>query len=476
MSLVDGLSDVLCVPSEASHLIWSFLSQKDALCGLACVNRNLKRAAYSFAPNLVLDLEAEGGLPSRIQKRLETSVARYRIQRITLRKRHLSKHNAVDWELSPSLVQCLPPSLVSLCVQGLNCRIIPSLATLKALQELELSHTRSVEEVPAEVVRTDLADRIRALDLSYTAITNVGSLTCLRQLQILNLEGTHIDDISPLRSLARTLIHLNISHSKAVHEFGPLSVLTNLTSLYVQYTKVSDIAALETLKRLKVLSISNTAVSNLSVLPALTSLCKLDLEYCRGIAESPLSRLSLPSQRLHTLNISDCNLTDISGLSTLVCLRKLNLSNNNHIIDVSPLNVLVDLRWLNLSKIGARDFSVLDSLSSLHYLKLDSNEMHRWSPQSWRNLHTLHLSSITNNIHSLIFSVKMLENLQSLHLGYSWVARQAVFALSLSTRFVQSLVELDLCGSSLFTPPDVGARKKGNSALQNIAKLVNLQV
>ena len=82
---------------------------------------------------------------------------------------------------------------------------------------------------------------------------------------------------------------------------------------------------------------------------------------------------------MRQLEINDCNISDLSGLSELTQLEWLTLV-NNQISDISPLANLKGLEHLNLDANVIKDVSPLAKLTQLEVLYLENNQISDVSP------------------------------------------------------------------------------------------------
>jgi len=120
-----------------------------------------------------------------------------------------------------------------------------------------------------------------------------------------------------------------------------------------------------------------------------------------------------------SLDASDRDIKDISGIEDLTNLQTFDLS-HNQISDISVLNCLTDLETLNLSYNEINDISKLRGLSNLQTLNLNNNQISDISAiQGLNNLKALNLS---NNKISDISALKGLTNLQTLWLNNNQIS------------------------------------------------------
>jgi len=111
---------------------------------------------------------------------------------------------------------------------------------------------------------------LEILDLRGTQISDVTPLSRLTQLKQLYLLGTQVTDVSPLSKLTQ-LKNLNLFGTQ-VKDISPLSKLLQLKNLNLFKTQVKDITPLSRLIQFKQLDLSGTQVTDVSPLEHLPSL------------------------------------------------------------------------------------------------------------------------------------------------------------------------------------------------------------
>ena len=155
---------------------------------------------------------------------------------------------------------------------------------------------------------------------------------------------------------------------------------TALTDLRIWHTelKSDDFAQLMYMKNLTELSLWNNQISDLSPLSGLTNLTKLELGANNLIKDlSPLSGLV----NLVELRLSSNQISDLTPLSELTSLSSLSLG-DNQITDLTPLANLLSLTELGLENNQIRDLSPLSVLRNLANLYLWGNQISDLSPLS----------------------------------------------------------------------------------------------
>ncbi|GKT14027.1 hypothetical protein ADUPG1_010393, partial [Aduncisulcus paluster] len=201
-----------------------------------------------------------------------------------------------------------------------------------------------------------LPPNVRECVLDSLEITTPPDLSSLTSLQVLDLGGNSLSDISFLSaescpscsSLKKLHLHYN-----SIEDISPLSGMTSLEWLSLRDNSISDISPLSYLQHLKYLSASSNDLSNVDL--------------------TPLSSLS----SLNSLLLSGTAITDISSISTLVSLKYLDISRND-ISDVSPLFDLSNLYLLDMSSnnlcFGNEDEDDLIELFESDNISIDSSD------------------------------------------------------------------------------------------------------
>ncbi len=148
---------------------------------------------------------------------------------------------------------------------------IPLLAKLAPLQSLDLSGTEVDNLEPLKGLTA-----LQSLDLSNTGVENLEPLRGLTALQSLYLRSTKAANLEPLRGLT-ALQRLYLGYAARVRDREPLRGLTSLQELGLRGIEVANLEPLKGLTALQFLDLSNTRVENLEPLKGLTALQRLYL-------------------------------------------------------------------------------------------------------------------------------------------------------------------------------------------------------
>lgn len=215
---------------------------------------------------------------------------------------------------------------------------------------------------------------LTSLKLSDNKIDELDFLTPLKKLTSLDLSNNKISDIKPLKKLSslRTL-HLD---GNEIKDFSPLYDIDSLSMLTIGQM---DISASQ-LKELKAklpncIIYSDDAKEDVIEIKLggktfKNNVTELDLSGCDVHDITLLSACT----KLEKLDLSDNSISDISALVDLPNLKELDIS-NNRISDISPLMSVPKLEYLNLSGNRIKSVAALQDLSGLTELNVSGNEL-----------------------------------------------------------------------------------------------------
>lgn len=215
---------------------------------------------------------------------------------------------------------------------------------------------------------------LTSLKLSDNKISELDFLSSLKKLSSLDLSNNKISDISPLKKLSsiRTL-HLD---GNEIKDFSPLYGLDSLSMLTIGDMDIKQ----SQLKKLKeelpdCIIYSDDAKEDVIEIKLGgktfdNNVTELDLSGCDV---HDISLLSVCT-KLKKLDLSDNSISDISALVDIPELAELDLS-NNRISDISPLMSVSKLTYLNLAGNRIKSVAALQDLTSITELNLSSNEL-----------------------------------------------------------------------------------------------------
>jgi Leucine-rich repeat (LRR) protein len=279
----------------------------------------------------------------------------------------------------------------------------PLISRLTTLQSLNLSGSHIADLYPLKRLTA-----LQTLDLRETQVANLAPLKGLTALQSLDLMETKVADIGPLKGLT-ALRELRLYGTHVV-DLAPLKGLTALQWLDLSYTQVADLAPLKGLTALQSLNLDGTQVADLTPLKGLTALQSLNLTGTNVVDLAPLKGLTA----LQSLNLDDTKVVDLAPLKGLTALQSLNLEMTK-VADLAPLEGLTALRQLRLYGNQVTDLAPLNGLTALQSLVLSYTQVADLAPL--KGLTTLESLSLEGTKVVDLTPLEGLTALQSLFLG-----------------------------------------------------------
>ncbi len=251
------------------------------------------------------------------------------------------------------------------------------------------------------------------LDLSgkgagSAALKDIAKLTELTSLKLSDNKISELDFLSPLKKLSS----LDLSNNK-ISDISPLKKLSSLRTLHLDGNEIKDFSPLYGLDSLSMLTIGDMDIKQ-SQLKKL----KEELPDCiiySDDAKEDVIEIKLGGKTFDNnvteLDLSGCDVHDISLLSVCTKLKKLDLSDNS-ISDISALVDIPELAELDLSNNRISDISPLMSVSKLTYLNLAGNRIK--SVAALQDLTSLTELNLSSNELGGIAAVGRLTNLKTL--------------------------------------------------------------
>lgn len=263
---------------------------------------------------------------------------------------------------------------------------------------------------------------VKNLIVTFNQISKVEIVNTINGLEELNLSANKIEKIQSLEKLSglKTLFLMENKIDK-ISKIGGLDALKNLEVLRLDSNLISTLKGIPELGNLKDFSVSeNNSLTNIKLIELLKNLKKLNLSKCniidiskiRNLKEleelylysnkivdiSPLNEL----ENLEKLYLFDNEITNMINLSKNVKLKNINLGDNK-ITHILGLNGLRNLEELSLYKNKIQRIEGLGGLVKLKYLDLNTNEI-----QEIENLESL------TSLNSLVLAVNRIKRIERL--------------------------------------------------------------
>ena len=286
---------------------------------------------------------------------------------------------------------------------GLTNEDIVPLSQMTDLEVLSLEDNPDITDLSPLEGLTGLT----ALNLMGTGATDLGPIAGLTNLEQLELANPDLSDLTPLASLTNLkTLYLDDGSmtSSSITDLSPLAGLVNLEGLYLpsapNYTDFSALSGMTQLKELVMMGTRYSDSNSIDSLDFLANMPKLErlLLSVRDVDLAPMAgavslvnvELTGGSFRVDDLSVFSnltsleslllhrsgdtvlCSAQDLTALSGLTKLRKLDLGRVDGLTSLSGLESLVNLEELSLgtrSEDPARTITDLNPLAGLSKLR-----------------------------------------------------------------------------------------------------------
>jgi Leucine-rich repeat (LRR) protein len=237
-----------------------------------------------------------------------------------------------------------------------------------------------------------LDNKIEALYLNFANkwfcndYSFLSKLKTIKRIGILDAPSTGFEALEEMDSLVDLSIScyfkskidftklVNLKYCSLDWYKGTESILeaTSLTHLYIDEFKAKDFSKLADLKNLEILAIKNSNIEDISCLSSLINLKKLELINCKKLTDfTPIKSLT----NLEWLSIDGTKeVGNIEFVRNMTSLKILDVSDTNNIESIEPLKDLTGLKAVafcgNKTTIVDGDLSYLTKLPNLALLWL----------------------------------------------------------------------------------------------------------
>ena len=200
-------------------------------------------------------------------------------------------------------------------------------------------------------------------------IINLDPLIEMSDLTWLDLSGTSIEDLAPVRNLNK--LEVLRANSTLVEDLSVLKYNITLKELEVANTTIDDLSVLTTLRNLEKLNLANTQINRLTLLKNCPNLVSLNL------SGTPISNVGILHDlaKLKSLDISNTTIRDLSPLAGLKDLQSLNIS-GTAVANLQTLSELENLREFYCSNTSINDLTPLKKNRRLSKIYCDHSGIH----------------------------------------------------------------------------------------------------
>ena len=236
-----------------------------------------------------------------------------------------------------------------------------------ALAQLNTSAFTNTAELDAKL---KLVIQKQRVDLSgIREIISLEPLSELSDLSWLDVSGTSIEDLSPVRNLNK--LKVLRANSTLINDLSALKYNISLEELEVANTTIEDLGVLATLRNLQKLNLNNTLVSRISYLKSCPKLTTINLGGTRIANIGILQDL----EHLKNIDISNTSVRDLGPLRNIKELQSLNIS-GSAVSNLQALSEMVNLRELYCSNTSISDLTPLKGNRHLSKIYCDHSGVH----------------------------------------------------------------------------------------------------
>lgn len=218
------------------------------------------------------------------------------------------------------------------------------------IKNLDLSNSNitSIEGI-------EIFENATTINLSNNKITNIEPLTKLNSLTSIDLSNNNITDISPFSNIkTKSLATIKLANNK-IKDVSVLSNIQNESALYLDISNNQNVVGVEQINNISTLDISGCNITDLSKLQGCEKLVSLKVANTPGIKEIQ----NLP-ENLNELDISNCNIDEIPVLKNNI--YSLNISKNN-ITTLEGVQNYKNLNYIDISENPIKDWTSLKVFS-----------------------------------------------------------------------------------------------------------------
>jgi len=275
-------------------------------------------------------------------------------------------------------------------------------ASMSPIWKDVLEGEMDISDNPSKAALQAIANR-STLDIrDNKAITDLGPVSMLRNLQTLYIDGTNVNSLAPLSSLIdlntltlsrtkvnsldplryqKSLVEIDFSATR-VNSIEPLSELPRLTKITCNDTPIDDLLPLIDLPRIEHIYCDNTRVFQPQVMAFLSQKPECLIIYHSEELLDWWLNVSLPWQDIFRKQVSLDEVPTPAQLHQIEYLSSLNIEGNTSITSLDPVIQLKRLKNLQISRTQIADLSPLSNLPQLERLTCAESPLRSLDPIS----------------------------------------------------------------------------------------------
>lgn len=317
--------------------------------------------------------------------------------------------------------------LKNLTFPASNIQEISSLSNNKKLQKLVLTNA-NIKDISA----LNGLQELSIINLSDNKIKDISALNKAIKLEHIYLNNNQLTNIDVLKNLSE-LTNIGLADNN-IKDFTALSNKTKLVNLYIANNQITNLDFLINSTSLHSLNISNNSISNLDVLAENKKLSSLyisnnsikNIDFLANnkalkqlnISDNLIENIDCLAkhQDLTSLNISNNPIRSIDSIQTLMVLTNLVATDLSRVSIAPSFRFRSNLIRLNLSNCNLEDISFLSTHKNIYELNLSNNQISNFEHFKDFDFPKLkHLNLNNNNIAS-VFPIYYFSNIDAIDL------------------------------------------------------------
>jgi hypothetical protein len=260
----------------------------------------------------------------------------------------------------------------SLNLDGNPLTNVEQLSKIKGLKELNLGNvTTRINNMP-EMADLEILNLYGSKHIVSRGLVSAPSYPKLKSLNISNTELSNIHHLIKKNGIviAPKLEELIMAYNNIGSLYG-ISAFKDLRILQANGNSIYSLEGIQGLTYLEELNLNSCKISDITALKNLNNLRELNLSYNSGVVDfSPLK--ALPN--LEYLNLNDTHFSSLDSMQSSNSLTSLQISGCN-VKDLSGIQEYRNLEELWISNVKDNDIKYLESLKKLKTLRVTNSEL-----------------------------------------------------------------------------------------------------
>lgn len=248
---------------------------------------------------------------------------------------------------------------------------IKSIAWMADLPEL----TRVYVEAKslADLTGIPKSTKIRYLTIAHSTIDDLTPITNASNVESLSLKYVKIKDLTPIGTL-KSVDDIDL-YGASVADYSPLASIPKIKKLMAYATKDSDYSTLGKLKNVEYLNLGMTNIKDISFVPDMTGLKRIDFFNEEITDYSPIAKSNVEYLKIWQMK-SPVDLAQVKGTQKLSTLELVGCNKGAPLSNLETISTFKELKELKVTNMGKcsvdLNANVLKGLSNLKTLYVET--------------------------------------------------------------------------------------------------------